>query len=92
MHEKGILCHGFAVPFQLDLVLTKFHDLFQTLDVIFSLLRILDPTKDEIGKIEKSIAMLEIQWKELDLTQPPKLHILLDHTFEQVRFLMVLLI
>ena len=34
--------------------------------------------------METSIHVLEKQWNELDLSQPPKLHILLKHTIAQV--------
>ena len=59
--------------------------LFETLDVIFSLLRVVCPTEEEMTKIEKSIQMLEVQWNDLELTHTPKFHILVEHTVVQVR-------
>ena len=70
---------------QVDLVLDKFQELLDTLDVTFSLLRVCDPTEDEIIKIEKTIEELESKWNNLELSHTPKLHILLKHTVEQVR-------
>ena len=67
------------------LFLISFLNLFEMLDVRFSLLRVLCPTEEEMSRIQKSIERLEEQWKELKLSHTPKLHILLDHTVEQVR-------
>lgn len=69
----------------LDKVLDKFQNLFETLDVVFSLLRLCSPTEEEIKKAEHCISELEKKWNDLELSHTPKLHILLDHTIDQVR-------
>ena len=68
----------------LDNVLDKFKNLFETLDVIFSLLLLCSPTEEEIDKAEHCIRQLEQKWNELELSHMPKFHILLDHTIDQV--------
>lgn len=71
---------------ELDKILDKFLGLFQALDLVFSLLQILDPNQKEIENIEMMINQLDIQWKELQLKETPKLHILVTHTVEQVKW------
>ena len=68
-------------------VLTKFEYLFETTDLVFSNLRLLAPTEEEINETEKAIKVLEQVWKDLELYVTPKAHILFYHTIEQVRFL-----
>lgn len=67
-------------------VLTKFEYLFETTDLVFSNLRLLAPTEEEINETEKAIKVLEQVWKDLELYVTPKAHILFYHTIEQVRF------
>ena len=66
-------------------VLEDFISLFDILDLVFSRLRILDPTAEEIESAEKGIQMLEFMWKKLQLSITPKCHILFDHTMDQVK-------
>ena len=70
---------------KLDAVLGTFENVFNTLDVLFSLLRQPDPTNEEITKMEKGMRVLEQLWNDLELSYPPKYHVLLDHTIDQVR-------
>ena len=65
-------------------VLNDFFSLFQLLDLVFSRLRVCDPSTEEIGKTEKAIKKLETMWRKLELNITPKCHILFDHTIEQV--------
>ena len=53
--------------------------------LVFSKLRILDPTKIEIEEIDTAIKGLDKLWRQLDLNITPKMHILTCHTVEQVR-------
>ena len=66
-------------------VLDDFHSLFEIMDLVFSRLRILDPTTEEIDSAEKAIQMLKTMWRKLQLSITPKCHILFDHTIDQVR-------
>ena len=69
---------------QLTKVIDTFRSLFDCIDLVFSKLRILDPTLAEVEEIKVSIKGLELLWNELDLSITPKMHILLEHTVEQV--------
>ena len=69
---------------ELTRVIMTFKSLFDCMDVVFSKLRILDPTKREIEEIDVSIKGLASIWKELDLNVTPKMHILICHTLDQV--------
>ena len=74
-----------TVPIEeLTRVITRFNSLFDCMDVVFSKLRILDPTEGEIEEIDISIKGLAEIWKELDLSVTPKMHILICHTLDQV--------
>ena len=66
-------------------MLEKIQEVFDTLDVVFSLLHICDPTEEEMIKMEKIIKELEEKWNGLELSHTPKYHILLNHTVEQER-------
>ena len=66
-------------------VLEDFISLFEIMDLVFSKLRILDPTAEEIESTEKGVQMLEFTWRKLQLSITPKCHILFDHTFHQVK-------
>ena len=67
-------------------VIEKFEYLFETTDLVFSNLRILAPSEEEVCDTEKAIKVLEQIWKDLELHVTPKAHILFDHTVEQIRF------
>ena len=69
---------------RITLVINDFYHLFETADIVFFQLRILDPTLEEIESIKKSVSVFEKLWKNIDLKQGPKLHILFDHVIEQV--------
>ena len=69
---------------RITLVINDFYHLFETTDIVFFQLRILDPTLEEIESIKKSVSVFEKLWKNIDLKQGPKLHILFDHVIEQV--------
>ena len=62
--------------------LDQFCSIFKTLDVVFLLLRIVDPTNDKMSKMERMIKELEVQWKQLQLEETPKYHILVRHTMK----------
>ena len=66
-------------------VVDMFKLLFEYMDIVFSKLRILDPTELEIEEIDTAIKGLEKLWRQLDLNITPKMHILTYHTIEQVR-------
>ena len=66
-------------------VVDMFKLLFEYMDVVFSKLRILDPSESEIEEIDTAIKGLEKLWRQLDLNITPKMHILTYHTIEQVR-------
>ena len=68
----------------ITLVLNKFRDLFEVVDLVFYRLRILDPTDEEIAKTTIAISVMNTLWKEMDLNKGPKLHILFDHAIEQI--------
>ena len=53
----------------LTLVLDDFMPVFEVMDVVFSKLRILDPTPEEIESTEKGIHVLEKLWEKLDLNK-----------------------
>ena len=65
-------------------VINKFQALFETTDVVFLHLRILDPTNEEIEVLRKGIKVLEKLWCEMDLVITPKVHILFIHAMVQV--------
>ena len=67
-------------------VIDKFEYLFEITDLVFSGLRVLGPTEEEINETERAIAMLESTWKDLEIFVTPKAHILFDHTIDQMRF------
>ena len=68
----------------LTCVLDKFKVLFGCMDLVFTKLRILNPTEQEIDETKNVISKLEELWHELDLNITPKFHILVKHTIEQV--------
>ena len=70
---------------QLTEVIDTFESLFECMDVMFSKLRILDPTMEEINEMTVGIKGLETLWIELDLSMTPKMHILCNHTIKQVK-------
>ena len=63
-----------------------FHYLLEITDVVFSNLRILSPSEEEIKETHEAIKMLENVWIELDMCITPKAHILFKHTVQQIRF------
>ena len=65
-------------------VIDKFEALFDATDVVFSKLRLLDPTTNEMETMEKGIKVLKQMWNDLDLVITPKVHILFTHTMIQV--------
>ena len=68
----------------ITLVCMKFHDIFEVVDLVFFRLRTLSPSVEEIEKTKKAISVLKDLWNDLELLKGPKLHILFDHTIEQV--------
>ena len=86
--HKQVYCNSVRsnpiTPDELDYALDKFLAIFQTLDMIFSLLQHMNPTEEEGSKIERSTNIFEKQWKELESTQTLKFHILVNHIIEQV--------
>ena len=69
---------------QIDSVLNTFKSLFDCMDVVFSKLCIIDPIEEDIEEMKMAIHGLEKVWRELDLTITPKMHILTNHTIDQV--------
>ena len=72
-------------PDELIIALNKFQHLFQLTDLVFANLRILCPSRDEIKKTEESIRMFENKWRIMELSEPPKIHLLFVHTMNQVK-------
>ena len=70
---------------KLELILERYQSLFDILDIIFALLRIINPNTQEINDCEKAITLLDTKWRELGISITPKFHILTRHTIEQVR-------
>ena len=70
---------------KLTKVINTSKSLFECMDVVFSKLRILDPTMEEINEMTVGIKGLETLWIELDLSMTPKMHILCNHTIKQVK-------
>ena len=68
----------------LTTTIDTFKSLFETMDLVFSSLRILNPSEVEMKNTAESIIVLEQLWSQLDLTITPKAHILFVHTMEQV--------
>ena len=66
-------------------VIDTFHHLFEVIDLVFSNMCILCPTEIEINNTEKSIKKLEELWKQMDLSETPKIHLLFVHAMIQIR-------
>ena len=64
-----------------------FLHLFDTIDVEFSHLCILDPTTQEKKETTDAINVLKSIWHNMNLNVTPKAHILFDHTMTQVHLL-----
>jgi hypothetical protein len=66
-------------------VYDKYTKMYLLADEIFSLLRGINPTKEELDRLEKSIKLCRKIWvDELGISCTPKMHILFDgHEFEQ---------
>ena len=71
---------------KLTTVIDKFQYLFETMDVVFALLRILAPTMEEIEATEKAIRVFENVWSELEILITSKVHISYEHTMDQIHF------
>ena len=65
--------------------INSFQFLFETMDNVFSGLRIISPVENKINNLQNAITVLESVWRELDLNITPKAHILFVHAVEQVR-------
>ena len=68
---------------KLTQVVDDYANIFQVLDVIFSLLRIPAPKEEEIKDLKEAIFVLEILWAKMELSVTPKAHILFDHAVDQ---------
>ena len=55
------------------------------LDLVFSLLRTVAPTANEIAEAERSLKVLQALWLNLGFNITPKAHILFYHTLEQFK-------
>ena len=64
--------------------LDQYKALFETTDVVFSYLRILNPTDEEKVKTKDAIRVLESMWRKMEIWYTPKAHILFDHASNQV--------
>ena len=67
-------------------VIDKFQCLFEITDVVFSHLRILDPTEEEMDSTEKAINEMKRIWKDMEIYFTPKAHILFEHMIDQIQF------
>ena len=70
---------------QLTTTIEKFANLFRTIDVVFALLRIPDPSNGEVKEVTNAIKVLETLWIDLKLNVTPKIHILFNHTISQYK-------
>ena len=61
----------------------KFTNLFHVMDIVFSGLRVVDPTEEEILETKKANFVLENIWRDLYLSITPKAHILFIHAIPQ---------
>ena len=68
----------------LDEKLDTYTKLFNTMDVVFSLLRTPAPTDLEKQQAEDSIKVFETLWLELEISITVKAHILFDHAMDQM--------
>ena len=57
----------------------------ETMDVVFTNLRILAPSDKDIEETKKSIEVLKMLWTNLDINITPKAHILFVHTLDQYK-------
>ena len=66
--------------------LKDFVSIFELLDVVFSRVRIIDPTQEEIEStvVRVAVKRLEEDWRKLEMNVTPKCHVLFDHTMNQV--------
>ena len=64
-------------------VIDNYTNLFHVMDIVFSSLRILDPTAIEIEETKKANFVLENIWRNLNLSITPKAHILFVHAIDQ---------
>ena len=68
---------------ELTRVFPDYTNLFQVMDLSFSLLRIPAPTKDEIEEAKKTIFVLEQLWNKIEINITPKAHVMFTHAVEQ---------
>ena len=66
-------------------VINKFQTLFELINLIFSSLRILSPSRNEIKRTEESIRKLEEIWRDMELSESPKIHLLFNHVMFQIK-------
>ena len=71
---------------QLEDVLSQYQLLFEVIDLVFSSLRQVAPTDQEVNTMKEAIKVLETLWSKMDLSYTPKIHILFDHAIFQVCF------
>ena len=65
--------------------LRLYQDIFEVMDSVFSLLRQIDPTEDEMDDLESMIKVLETLWDMAGLSHTVKAHMLFYHAMDQVR-------
>ena len=71
---------------ELDKTMGTYSDLFRVMDLLFSLLRIPAPTVNDIKNAKKTVAQLEQLWKQLNISETPKAHIIFKHTVVQYEY------
>ena len=71
---------------ELKKVMGTYSDLFSVMDLLFSLLRIPAPTENDIKNAKKAVARLEQLWRELNMSETPKAHIIFKHTVVQYEY------
>ena len=68
----------------LDQKIAEISDLLSALDAVFSLLRLVKPSEEEIEHTKKAVAILKRLWKQAGISTTIKTHIIFDHAVEQM--------
>ena len=79
--EKGRQQVAYPIPTDEEVlaVLDDHELLFMLQDRVYSCLRLIDPTEEEMSETREAIKMMEIKWKEMELSETPKAHLIFKH-------------
>ena len=79
--SKGLLC-----PIDEDEIhetLTLHKHLLHSQDLVYSGLRIVDPSIVEMGRTRKDIVRMQMLWNKMEISKTPKAHLLFDHAADE---------